>query len=235
MPDNNTITAIPGITVGHSTNSEAATGCTVVLCEGGATPGVFVPGGAPGTREIALLSPEQTVEQIHGILLAGGSAFGLDATAGVMSYLESKNIGFQTSAATIPVVPAAIIYDLAIGDSSIRPTPQMATEACETSSGEPVSQGSVGVGTGATVGKLRGMEHAMKGGIGSALIAGGNGERVGALVVVNAMGDVRDPETNTILAGARDDEGKIIDSAKFLRTGKMESPFTEAARPTVHP
>jgi L-aminopeptidase/D-esterase-like protein len=201
---NNSITDIPGIQVGHSHDEEALTGCTVVLCEAGAVSGVDQRGGAPGTRETDALRPKHLVEQIHAILLAGGSAFGLDAATGVMRYLENRHLGFNTGVAIVPVVPAAIIFDLAIGKADIRPDAEMGFQACLNASSSPPQEGCAGAGMGATVGKILGMDQAVKSGIGSACLDLGEGLLIGALIVVNSLGDVVDPDTGQILAGARE-------------------------------
>ncbi len=205
--DNNTITAVPGLRVGHAQNDEAFTGCTVILCEAGAVAGVDQRGGAPGTRETDLLRPLHRVEQVHGVLLTGGSAFGLDAAGGVMRYLEERGIGFDTGVARVPIVPAAVIFDLAIGRADVRPDTMMAYQACLNATTDPVSEASVGAGTGATVGKILGMPHATKSGVGSACVEIVDGLFVGAIAVVNALGDVIDPHTGAIIAGARAEDG----------------------------
>ena len=200
----NAITDVPGIRVGQAQNDEALPGCTVVLCEKGAVAGVDQRGGAPGTRETDLLHPMHTVSQVHAILLTGGSAFGLDAAGGVMRYLEEKGIGFNTGVARVPIVPAAVLFDLAIGRADSRPDAAMGYLACQNaSSSQPPAEGNYGAGTGATVGKILGMGQAMKSGIGSASIALGGGVVVGAIVAVNAFGDVIDPSSGAILAGTR--------------------------------
>ncbi len=199
----NTITDIPGILVGHAQDPIALTGCTVILCQAGAVAGVDQRGGAPGTRETDALRPMHLVERAHAILLSGGSAFGLDAASGVMRYLSEKNIGFNTGVATVPIVPAAVLFDLAIGSSTVRPTAEMGYQACLNASKDPPAQGNIGAGCGATVGKLFGMKGAMKSGIGSASIEIGAGVRVAAIVAVNAFGDVINPNNGKILAGAR--------------------------------
>ncbi len=204
---NNTITAVPGIRVGHAQNDEAMTGCTVILCEAGAVGGVDQRGGAPGTRETDLLRPMHRVEQIHGVLLTGGSAFGLDATGGVMRYLEERGIGFDVGVARVPIVPAAVIFDLAIGRADVRPDAAMAYQACLNATSDPVIEGNVGAGTGATVGKILGMQSATKSGVGSACVEIVGGLFVGAIAVVNALGDVIDPHTGEIIAGARTADG----------------------------
>lgn len=197
------ITDIPGIFVGHAQDIEAWTGCTVVLCPQGAVAGVDQRGGAPGTRETDALRPLHLVEQAHAILLAGGSAFGLDAASGVMRYLDERGIGFPTGVARVPVVPAAILFDLALGRADVRPDAAMGYQACLQAASGPVAEGNVGAGTGATVGKLLGMSQAMKAGLGSASLFLGEGVMVGALAVVNALGDIVHPVTGKVLAGAR--------------------------------
>jgi L-aminopeptidase/D-esterase-like protein len=199
----NSITDVPGIEVGHAQNKEALTGCTVILSRKGAAAGVDVRGGAPGTRETDLLDPVNLVQKVHAVLLAGGSAFGLDAASGVMRYLEEHKVGFRTRDAHIPIVPAAILYDLSMGRADIRPDAEMGYQACVNASEDAVAEGVVGAGTGASVGKVRGMKQAMKSGIGSASIHIGRGVVVGALVVVNALGDVFDPNTGEFVAGVR--------------------------------
>jgi len=199
----NAITAVPGLRVGHAQDDEALTGCTVILCEKGAVGGVDQRGGAPGTRETDLLEPVNAVEKVHAVLLAGGSAFGLDAASGVMRYLEEKGIGFNTGVARVPIVPAAILYDLAIGRAEVRPDLEMGYRAAASASAEAPAEGNAGAGTGATVGKIFGMKQAMKSGLGTASMEIGGGIIVGAIVAVNAFGDVVDPQTGRILAGAR--------------------------------
>jgi L-aminopeptidase/D-esterase-like protein len=213
---NNTITAVPGIRVGHAQNEEALTGCTVILCEDGAVGGVDQRGGAPGTRETDLLRPLHRIEKVHGVLLTGGSAFGLDATGGVMRYLEERGIGFDVGVARVPIVPAAVIFDLAIGRADVRPDAAMAYQACLNATTDPVVEGSVGAGTGATVGKILGMPNATKAGVGSACVEIANGLFVGAIAVVNALGDVIDPRTGAIIAGARSEDG-FADTLQVMR------------------
>ena len=199
----NTITDVPGIQVGHAQDEIALTGCTVILCESGAVGGVDQRGGAPGTRETDALHPMHLVDQLHGILLAGGSAFGLDAATGVVRYLEEKGVGFDTQIAKVPIVPAAILFDLSIGNPNVRPDASMGYQACLNASSNPCEEGNVGAGCGATVGKILGMKQAMKSGIGSASIEIGDGVIVGAIAAVNAFGDVVDPQNGQIIAGAR--------------------------------
>lgn len=198
---NSTITAIPGIRVGHATDEVGITGCTVVLCEKGAIAGVDQRGGAPGTRETDLLSPMHLVQKVHGVLLSGGSAFGLDAAGGVMQYLEERNIGFNTGNARVPIVPAAVIYDLGIGNPKKRPDATMGYKACVNASRNTVQQGNSGAGMGACVGGLYGPKFQMKGGVGSSVIELGGGLKVGALMIVNCFGDVIDGAS--IIAGTR--------------------------------
>ncbi len=195
------ITDVPGIKVGHAQNTSTGTGCTVILCEKGAVGGVDQRGGAPGTRETDVLNPVNLVDEVHAVLLAGGSAFGLNAVGGVMRYLEENRIGFDTGVAKVPIVPAAVLFDLAVGDPKIRPDEAMGYQACKNASREPEKQGNVGAGTGASVGKLFGMKTAMKSGIGSASIQLPGGVVVGAIVAVNAFGDVIVPNKDRILAG----------------------------------
>jgi L-aminopeptidase/D-esterase-like protein len=199
----NAITDVPGIKVGHATDEEALTGCTVVLCEDGAVGGVDQRGGAPGTRETDSMQPMHLVQKAHAVVLAGGSAFGLEAATGVMRYLEERGIGYDTLVAKVPIVPAAILFDLAVGDPSVRPDAAMGYAACQLADDGSVAEGNVGVGTGATVGKIMGMGQAMKTGLGTASIDLGEGLVVGAIVAINAFGDVIDPQTGQIMAGTR--------------------------------
>lgn len=212
---NGTITDVPGIKVGHYSDYKALTGCSVVIAEEGAVAGVDVRGSSPGTRETDLLRPTNMVQKIYGILLTGGSAFGLDATGGVMQYLEEKHIGFDTGGALVPIVPAAVIYDLDIALSSVRPDKKMGYMAAKNSSDCKVEQGSVGAGTGATVGKIHGMDWAMKSGIGSYSIDLGSDVFIGAMSVVNALGDVY--ENGNIIAGAREEDG-FLDTYEYLKS-----------------
>jgi len=202
------ITDIPGIRVGHDTNLEAATGCTVILCDTPAVGGVDVRGGAPATRETDLLRPMNLVEEVNAVVLAGGSAFGLDAASGVMRYLEERSIGYDTGIARVPIVPAAAIFDLALGSASVRPDAAAGYRACEQATADAVTQGNAGAGTGATVGKTAGPSFMMKGGLGSASTQLSDGTLVGALVVVNALGDVIDPQTRQVVAGTRHPSGQ---------------------------
>jgi len=194
---------VPGILVGHAQDEDALTGCTAVLCLQGAVAGVDQRGGAPGTRETDLLRPMHLVRKIHAVMLSGGSAFGLDAASGAMRFLEEKKIGFPAGPVKVPIVASAILFDLAIGSSKIRPDSKMGYRACAQASAAPPAEGNAGAGAGCTVGKIFGMAGAVKSGIGSASMDCGGGVRVGALVAVNAFGDVIDPASGAILAGAR--------------------------------
>ncbi|MDH4616915.1 P1 family peptidase [Brevibacillus sp. AY1] len=211
-----TIVDVPGVKVGQLQDLSAMTGCTVVVLEKGSACGVDVRGSAPGTRETDLLNPINMVEKVNAIVLTGGSAYGLDSASGVMRYLEEQGIGHNVGVGVVPIVPAAVIFDLSFGSAKIRPDQQMGYEAAKIASKDPVKQGNAGAGTGATVGKLAGGKRAMKGGLGSASIQLPNGLVVGAVVAVNAVGQVQDPVSGEILAGARDDSGKIRDALSWM-------------------
>jgi L-aminopeptidase/D-esterase-like protein len=218
------LTAVDGIKVGHHTLTERPTGCTVVIVEKGATAGVDVRGSAPGTRETDLLNPTATVDQVHAIVLAGGSAFGLDSATGVVRYLEQHGIGYKFGGAVVPIVPAAILFDLGVGDGKIRPNADCGFAAAQAATTGPVAEGNVGAGAGATVGKMGGRGRAMKGGVGSASIVRADGLVVAALVAVNARGDIVDPHTGKIVAGARTEDGKgLIDVRTLLRGGGADA------------
>lgn len=227
------ITDVPGIKVGHAHDPVALTGCTVVLCEGGGVVGVDVRGAAPGTRETDLCRPTRLVERAHAILLTGGSAFGLDAAGGVMRYLEERGIGFDVGVTRVPIVPAAVIFDLFLGDYRVRPDAQMGYRACLAARSGPVDEGSVGAGTGASVGKILGPARATKAGVGTASVTVAGGATVGALVVVNAFGDVRDLDTGRIIAGARDAAGSYIDTARLLLENRGPAGFAGPTNTTV--
>ena len=199
----NAITDVPGIEVGQFQDLEALTGVSVIICRKGAVGGVDQRGGAPGTRETDLLNPINLIEKVHAIVLAGGSAFGLDAASGVMKYLEEQKIGFDVGVARVPIVPAAILFDLSLGRADVRPTAEMGYRAATAASTEKPLEGNAGAGTGASVGKIFGNNGAMKSGIGTASIDIGGGIIVGAIAAVNAYGDVVDPKTGEIIAGAR--------------------------------
>lgn len=214
----NAITDINDIMVGHASDFTGYTGCTVILCEKGAVCGLDIRGSASGTRQVDALNISHIVEQVHAILLCGGSSFGLDAATGVMNYLEEKGIGFDVGIARIPIVPTAVIFDLFFGDAKARPTPAMGHKACA-NAGKAIEEGSVGAGTGATVGKLFDITRAMKGGVGTSSIIMPDGLIVGALVVVNAFGDIVDNVTGKIILGARVSEKSLefahtVDSLK---------------------
>lgn len=231
----NGITAVPGIRVGHFTDLTGVTGCTVILPEGRAVGGVDVRGSASGTRELDALSPGHLVEEIHGVLLAGGSAYGLEAAAGVLRYLEERGVGFPVGVTVVPIVPAAILFDLGVGDPRARPDAAAGYAACAAAGAGPVEEGSAGAGTGATVGKLFGVAHAVKGGLGTAARHLPGGVVVGALAVVNAFGDVRDPRTGRIVAGARDPAAprRFADSAAQMQAGRVKRAFGVPANTTL--
>jgi len=222
-----TLTDVSGIRVGHFTSTERPTGCTVILTEAGATGGVDVRGSAPGTRETDLLDPVNLVQEVHAIVLSGGSAFGLDAASGVVRYLRERGVGFPTRAAAVPIVPAAILYDLGLGDPAIWPDAEAGYLAAQAATDRPVAQGNVGAGAGATVGKMMGMGRAMKGGLGSASTSLENGVVVGAIVAVNCVGNVVDPATGQIVAGARNagDTG-FVETRQMLQSPEA-SPVAE--------
>ncbi len=206
-------TDIDGIRVGHAQDLEAATGCTVIICEEGASAGVDVRGGAPGTRETDLLDPVNLVEKIHAVMFAGGSAFGLDAASGAMEYLEKNDIGFDVQVTKVPIVCSAVLFDLTAGDHRIRPDKKMGYEACIDSEKPEVHEGSIGAGSGATIGKLLGNEYAMKGGLGTYTLQVGD-LKVGALVAVNCLGDIVDPQNGEIIAGLLNDDKKTFRSTE---------------------
>jgi L-aminopeptidase/D-esterase-like protein len=230
---NDTLTAVPGVKVGHVTLTERPTGCTVVLTEGGAVAGVAVRGAAPGTRETDLLSPLATIDRVHAVVLAGGSAFGLDAASGVVRWLEERGIGFDVGVARVPLVPAAILFDLPMGDAKVRPTADCGYRAATSATDRPVAEGSVGAGAGATVGKLRGLERAVKGGIGTAAIHLADGLIVAALVATNGVGDVIDPSTGQIVAGVRDEDGRSFADARLLLRAGVVPPWYSQGRNTT--
>jgi len=218
------LTAVDGVKVGHETLTARPTGCTVVLVEGGAVAGVDVRGSAPGTRETDLLNPINTVEQVHAVVLTGGSAFGLDAASGVVRFLEARGIGYDAGVARVPIVPAAVLFDLGVGgDPKVRPTADCGYRAASAASSGPVAEGNVGAGAGATVGKLAGRDRAMKGGIGTAALALPDGLIVAALVAVNSAGDVVDPATGRVVAGVRTVDGRgLADVRLLLRSGLVK-------------
>jgi L-aminopeptidase/D-esterase-like protein len=217
------LTDVAGLEVGHFTDARRPTGCSVVMAREGAVAGVDVRGAAPGTRETDLLQPGNLVEKVHAVLLSGGSAWGLDAASGVMRWLEENNIGLPTGYGLVPIVPAAVVFDLGVGDARIRPDAQAGYQACVAASRQPSAQGNVGAGAGALVGKLFGIARAMKGGVGSASLTL-DGITVAALVVCNAMGDVFDPSNGQLLAGARTADGKsLLNARDALLAGQLTS------------
>jgi len=227
MAGQNAITDVPGIKVGHAHDGEALTGCTVILCERGAVGGVDQRGGAPGTRETDPLRPMHLVQKVHAILLSGGSAFGLDAATGVVRFLEERRVGFNVRVAKVPIVPAAILFDLGIGRADVRPDAAMGYAACINASTDRPAEGNAGAGMGATVGKILGMGRAMKSGLGTASVRLGRGVVVGAIVAVNPFGDVIDPASGSILAGARPAQvgpvriggpGRFADTLKVMKS-----------------
>jgi L-aminopeptidase/D-esterase-like protein len=213
-------TVVEGIKLGHFTLDERPTGCTVVLAERGAVGGVDVRGAAPGTRETDLLDPARTVQEVHAVVLSGGSAYGLDAASGVMRYLEERDIGYRVGPNVVPIVTGAILYDLGVGDASVRPGADCGYRAASSATSSDWEEGSVGAGAGATVGKLRGMARAMKGGIGVASLTLENGVTITAVMAVNAVGDVVDPATGEVVAGVRTEDGRgLADARTLLRAG----------------
>jgi L-aminopeptidase/D-esterase-like protein len=231
------ITDVPGIEVGHFTDTRRPTGCSVVITRPGAVGGVAVRGAAPGTRETDLLEPGNTVNQVHAVLLTGGSAWGLDAAGGVMRWLDEQGIGLNVGPARVPIVPAAVLFDLTLGDPTIRPDAQAGYAACQNASPHAPAQGNVGAGAGASVGKLFGMQRAMKGGIGSASVRVG-GVTVGALVACNALGDVIDPDTGELIAGARKAGGQdhaqsLCDTRRSLLAGVPPLPILAGTNTTI--
>lgn len=207
---------IEGIKIGNAQNLNGPTGCTVVICEEGAAAGVDVRGGAPGTRETDLLNPITLVEKIHAVTLAGGSAFGLDASSGVMQYLEERNVGFDVGVTKVPIVCSAVLFDLNIGDYKIRPNKEMGYEACKNAELNECAEGNVGAGTGATIGKIFGAEYAMKGGLGCYALQIGE-LQVGAVIAVNCLGDVVDPIKGEIIAGAlKKDKKSFVNTEEVM-------------------
>ncbi len=223
------LTVVEGVKVGHHTLEERPTGCTVILTEGGAVGGVDVRGGAPGTRETDLLDPVNTVQEVHAVVLSGGSAFGLDSATGVVKYLEEKGVGFPVGPVRVPIVVGAILFDLFTGGKpEIRPGADCGFKAAAAATAEPVAEGNVGAGAGATLGKLGGPGRAMKGGLGSAHVTLPDGLTVAALVAVNAVGDVIDPATGRVVAGVRTEDGLgLADARKLVRSGTLNRPATD--------
>ena len=242
MPDTDTdpasashdsITRVAGIEVGHFTDTRRPTGCSVVIARAGAVAGVDVRGAAPGTRETDLLHPSNLVDRAHAILLAGGSAWGLDAAAGVMRWLEEQGIGLDVKFGLVPIVPGAVLFDLPVGDARIRPDAAAGYQACLAASRQPPAQGNVGAGAGALVGKLFGLARAMRGGIGSASVTL-DGVTVGALVACNALGDVIDPDTGQVIAGARTADGKaLLNIRRAILAGELPTPLLAGTNTTI--
>lgn len=228
------ITDVAGIKVGHFTDTRRPTGCTVILTEGGAIGGVDVRGAAPGTRETDLLNPINTVQVVHAIVLSGGSAFGLDAATGVMRCLEERHIGVNVGAVRVPIVPAAILFDLGVGDPKIRPDAEAGYKACKAATTTAPAEGNVGAGAGATVGKLFGMSRAMKSGLGTAAIKLPSGVTVGAIVAVNAVGDIFDLKTSKLIAGARTTDGKaLLGAMAAILRGEPLPPMLSGTATTI--
>ena len=227
------ITDVAGVKVGHFTDSRRPTGCTVIITEEGAVGGVDVRGSAPGTRETDLLNPTNLVDKVHAIVLAGGSAFGLDAATGVVKYLEERKIGFDVGVAHVPIVPSAILFDLAIGDAKIRPNAEAGYKACEAASTAAPAEGNVGAGAGATVGKFFTIKRAMKSGIGTASLKVA-GMTVGAIVAVNAVGDIIDPVTGKPIAGARTEDGKkLLNTREAILRGDLPASLKAGTATTI--
>ncbi len=220
----NNILDVKGLKVGQVQNEEALTGCSVIICEEGATCGVDVRGSAPGTRETDLLDPINTIQKVHAVVLSGGSAFGLESTCGVSKYLEENNIGFDVGVCKVPIVAGAVLFDLGVGDPKVRPDKQMGYEACLNASETNLEQGNYGAGCGSTVGKIKGMDYVTKGGIGSYSIKLNNGVVVSALIAVNAFGDVY--ENGEVIAGVlNDDKTELLNSYEMMKSGFMEGGF----------
>jgi L-aminopeptidase/D-esterase-like protein len=224
---------VAGIEVGQFTDPRRPTGCTVVLARGSAVAGVDVRGAAPGTRETDLLHPANVVDRVHAVLLAGGSAWGLDAASGVMRWLDEQGIGLAVGPARVPIVPGAVLFDLPLGDARIRPDAQAGYAACQAASRAAPAEGNVGAGAGAVVGKIFGFERAMKGGIGSASFTV-DGVTVGAIVACNALGDVVDPDTAQPIAGARTADGRaLLDTRRALLRGEAPKPILAGSNTTI--
>lgn len=213
---------IKEIKIGHAQNEEAATGCTVIIAEKGATAGVDVRGGAPGTRETDLLKPGNLVDKVHAVFLTGGSAFGLNIAAGIMQYLEERDIGFDVQVAKVPIIPGAVLFDLGIGSADVRPDKEMGYKACLNASSKELLMGNVGAGTGATVGKFFGMKRSMKGGLGTYFLQVGD-LKIGAVVAVNCFGDVIEPESGEILAGTLNDDMKTLANTEKLMINQYDN------------
>ena len=233
QPPANSIAAVAGLEIGHFTDPRRPTGCTVVIARDGAVGGVDVRGAAPGTRETDLLAPTNLIERVHAIVLTGGSAWGLEAATGVVRWLEEQGVGMPVGPALLPIVPAAVLFDLLLGDSAVRPDAQAGYRACQAASRDVPAEGNVGAGAGAAVGKIFGIGRAMKGGIGSASVTV-DGVTVAALIACNALGDVIDPDTAQVIAGARTADGKqLLDSRRALLAGEAHRPLIAGAHTTI--
>ena len=231
--DPGSITRVAGIEVGHFTDTRRPTGCTVVMAREGAVAGVDVRGAAPGTRETDLLHPSNLVDKVHAIMLAGGSAWGLEAATGAVRWLEERGVGLDVAVGRLPIVPAAVLFDLLVGDMRIRPDAAAGYAACAAASGADPAEGNVGAGAGAVVGKVFGIQHAMKGGVGTASVTV-DGVTVGALIACNALGDVIDPETAQVMAGARTDDGRALrDTRRALLRGQPPQPLLAGTNTTI--
>ena len=231
--DAGSITRVAGIEVGHFTDTRRPTGCTVVMAREGAVAGVDVRGAAPGTRETDLLHPSNLVDKVHAIMLAGGSAWGLEAATGAVRWLEERGVGLDVAVGRLPIVPAAVLFDLLVGDMRIRPDAAAGYAACAAASGADPTEGNVGAGAGAVVGKVFGIQHAMKGGVGTASITV-DGVTVGALIACNALGDVIDPDTAQVMAGARTDDGRALrDTRRALLCGQPPQPLLAGTNTTI--
>ena len=231
--DAGSITRVAGIEVGHFTDTRRPTGCTVVMAREGAVAGVDVRGAAPGTRETDLLHPSNLVDKVHAIMLAGGSAWGLEAATGAVRWLEERGVGLDVAVGRLPIVPAAVLFDLLVGDMRIRPDAAAGYAACAAASSADPAEGNVGAGAGAVVGKVFGIQHAMKGGVGTASITV-DGVTVGALIACNALGDVIDPDTAQVMAGARTDDGRALrDTRRALLRGQPPQPLLAGTNTTI--
>ena len=231
--DAGSITRVAGIEVGHFTDTRRPTGCTVVMAREGAVAGVDVRGAAPGTRETDLLHPSNLVDKVHAIMLAGGSAWGLEAATGAVRWLEERGVGLDVAVGRLPIVPAAVLFDLLVGDMRIRPDAAAGYAACAAASSADPAEGNVGAGAGAVVGKVFGIQHAMKGGVGTASVTV-DGVTVGALIACNALGDVIDPDTGHVMAGARTDDGRALrDTRRALLRGQPPQPLLAGTNTTI--
>ena len=231
--DAGSITRVAGIEVGHFTDTRRPTGCTVVMAREGAVAGVDVRGAAPGTRETDLLHPSNLVDKVHAIMLAGGSAWGLEAATGAVRWLEERGVGLDVAVGRLPIVPAAVLFDLLVGDMRIRPDAAAGYAACAAASSADPAEGNVGAGAGAVVGKVFGIQHAMKGGVGTASVTV-DGVTVGALIACNALGDVIDPDTAQVMAGARTDDGQgMRDTRRALLRGQPPQPLLAGTNTTI--